>query len=243
MLNSWIATVFFMVVALLIRGRASLIPGKFQNAAEGLLEWLMPYFDRVTQSRQKTYQFLPVAGALFVFILFSNWLSLMPGTGSIGLWQMVDGHRELVPLFRPAMSDLNSTLALAIFVVFSSHLFGIRASGLWLHINKFIKIRGLVHSFRKGLMAVLVAFVDFGVGLLEIIGEFAKMLSLSLRLFGNVFAGEVLLTVIASLVLFGAPIPFMALELLVGLIQASIFAVLTVVYFTINTSAGHESHA
>lgn len=242
MFNGWIATLFFVGIACIVRGRTTLIPGRLQNACEALLEWLMPYFDLVTESRAKTYAFLPVVGALFVFILFSNWLSLLPGTGSITIIPAVGGHGEAVPLLRPAMSDLNATLALAVFAVIASHLFGIHTSGFFAHLNKYIKLGSFVKSFRQGIKAIFVSFIEIGVGLLETLGEGAKMLSLSLRLFGNVLAGEVLLTVISSLILFAAPIPFIGLELLVGLIQASIFAVLTTVYFTTNTSVEHEMH-
>ncbi len=243
-LNSAMALVFFTGLAFCVRGKASLVPGRLQNALEMLLEWLMPYFDRITKSREKTLSFLPLVGTLFLFILFSNWVSLLPGTGSIGIWETVHGEMEFIPLFRPAMSDLNSTLALAALVVVTSHLFGMYHIGFFAYLGKYIKIGGLIRAVPKGIVAVLVAFVDVGVGFIEIVGEFAKIMSLSLRLFGNVFAGEVLLTVIGSLLAIGAPIPFMGLEVLVGLIQASIFAVLTVVYFTMaTTSHDHAAHS
>lgn len=242
MINTWVAVVFFLILAAIFRGRASLVPGKLQNFIESVLEWLMGYFDQVTGSREKTQKFLPLVASLFMFILFSNWLGLLPGTGSITFTVVKNGVAEAVPLLRPAASDLNTTLALAIFAVVASHIFGIRASGFFKHLNKYFKIGDLWHSFRKGPIAVFTAVTEMGVGLIEIIGEFAKMLSLSLRLYGNVFAGEVLITVIAGLVAFLAPLPFMALEILVGLIQASIFSILTLVYLTIATSEPAAEH-
>jgi len=152
----------------------------------------------------------------------------------------VDGHVELVPLFRPANTDLNMTLAMAVFAVISSHIIGIMAIGFWKYGNKFIKVGDLVKAFRKPGIGILVAVIEFFVGLIEIFSEIAKMVSLSLRLFGNVFAGEVLLTVLAGLVAFLVPLPFMFLEILVGLIQAVVFSMLTLVYLTMATAPVHS---
>ena len=103
--------------------------------------------------------------------------------------------------------------------------------------NKFVQIGTFIKSLNKGPIAIITAVVEFVVGIIEIISEFAKVLSLSFRLFGNVFAGEVLLTVMSSLVAFLLPAPFMLLELLVGLIQAGVFSMLTLVYLTVMSAA------
>lgn len=245
LINGWIAVIFFLILGLAIRGRATLVPGKLQNFIEGTLEWLMRYFDQVTGSRAKTERFLPIVASLFLFILFSNWIGLIPGTGSIGKWEFLEGKMELVPFLRPIGSDLNTTLALAIFSVTISHFFGIITIGFFKHIGKFIQLGALWKSLRKGGISIFVAIIEIGVGFIEIIGEIAKIISLSLRLFGNIFAGEVLLTVMAGLIPFLIPAPFVLLEVLVGIIQASIFAILTLVYLTIATTsheAGAEGH-
>jgi len=202
-----------------------------QNACEYIVELLLPYFDQVTGDRKKTIKFLPVVGSIFFFVLLSNWLGLLPGTGSIKL-----AHSFLL---RPANSDLNLTLAMALVAVLSSHIYGFIAVGVFAHIGKFIQIKGIIKSLTKGPIAIFTAIVEFGVGILEIISEIAKVVSLSLRLFGNIFAGEVLITVIATLVAFAVPTPFMMLELLVGLIQASVFAMLTLVYLTVAVQEPH----
>jgi F-type H+-transporting ATPase subunit a len=242
-INSWIAVLFFVVIAFLLKNKVSLIPGKIQNAAEGVLEFILGYIDNVTKDRVRSLKFLPIVGGLFLFILFSNWVGLIPGTGSIGRHLLVHGEEELVPLFRPANTDLNMTLAMAVAAVVLSHVLGIIAIGFWKYSNKFLKFGDLFRSFRKGGISIMVAVIEFGVGLIEIFSEVAKMVSLSLRLFGNVFAGEVLLTVLASLIAFFVPLPFMFLELLVGLIQAVVFAMLTLVYLTMATTPVLEEHA
>lgn len=241
-INSTIAVVFFLIAGFFLRHKTSLVPSKLQNFAEGVLEFMLGYMDSVTHDRKKSMKFLPIIGGIFLFILFSNWIGLLPGTGSIGRWLMHEGHVTLVPVLRPANSDLNLTLAMSVFVVITSHFLGIAAIGFFKYANKFIKIGDLIHGFRKGGMNIMVAIIEFGVGILEVISEVAKMISLSLRLFGNIFAGEVLLTVMASLIAYFVPLPFMLLELLVGIIQASVFAMLTLVYLTMATTPihGHE---
>jgi F-type H+-transporting ATPase subunit a len=163
-------------------------------------------------------------------------MGLIPGTGSIGRFEIIHGERELVPFFRPANSDLNMTLAMAVFAVIASHILGIFTIGFFKYANKFIKLGDLWRSLRKGGIGIMVAGIEFAVGFIEIFSEIAKMVSLSLRLFGNIFAGEVLLTVLAGLVAFVVPLPFMFLELLVGLIQAVVFSMLTLVYLTVATT-------
>ena len=234
--NVWIAILIFLTLGLILKKRIKNKPGKLQNACEYILELLLPYFDQVTGDRKKTIKFLPVVGSIFFFILLSNWLGLLPGTGSIKL-----GHAFLL---RPANSDLNLTLSMALVAVLSSHIYGFMAVGVFTHIGKFIQIKGVIKSLTKGPIAIFTAFIEFFVGILEIISEMAKIVSLSLRLFGNIFAGEVLITVIAALVSLFVPTPFMMLELLVGLIQASVFAMLTLVYLTVAVQEPHgaEEH-
>ncbi len=242
-INSTIVLVLFLALGLILRRRAKEIPDKIQNFAEGLLEFCLKYVDQVTKDRRKSLKFLPLVGSLFFFILISNWIGVLPGIGSIGRWLSVHGQTELVPLFRPANTDLNMTLAMAVLGIAATHVFGIVAIGFWRYANKFVKLGDIWKSFRKGGVSIFVAFVEFGVGLIEIFSEIAKMVSLSLRLFGNVFAGEVLLAVMGSLAAFVVPLPFIALEILVGFIQAVVFAMLVLVFLTMSTmDVEHAKH-
>jgi len=241
MVNAWIAVVFFVGIALILRTKNARVPKGFQNIGEAVVEFMLAEVQKVTGDRKRALQFLPIVGTIFLFILFSNWLGLLPGTGSIGVWGIHGGHVMLIPILRPAASDLNLTLAIAAFAVLASHAFGFMKLGAVEHVSKFVNVRGLLKSFKKGPVAIAVAIIEFGVGLIEIISELAKVLSLSLRLFGNIFAGEVLLTVMLGLFSFFLPIPFMFLEVLVGVIQATVFAMLTLAYLTVATEAhGHE---
>jgi len=243
MINAWIGIVVFLIVGLIVRKRASLTPRGFLNFVDYVIEMLLVKAEEVVGDRERTRKFFPICASLFLFILVSNWMGLLPGVGSIGIWEIEHGERILIPLFRPATSDLNFTLAIAVFSVVAAHIFGMLGLGFVAYISKFINIRGIILAVKHGPMAVIVALVEFCVGLLEIISEFAKVLSLSLRLFGNIFAGEVLMTVIYMLVSFVVPLPFMFLELLVGIIQATVFAMLTLVFMKSMTDAhGSEEH-
>ena len=128
--------------------------------------------------------------------------------------------------------------------VIGANVFGAFSIGLWKTFNKYVnlKIIGQIgKKLRKDPTIIIVAPITFFVGLIEIVGEFAKIASLSFRLFGNVFAGEVLLMSMSAILAYGLPIPFMGLELFVGFIQAFIFSILTLVYFTI-AAQDHEEH-
>ncbi|MCC7356350.1 MAG: F0F1 ATP synthase subunit A [Candidatus Doudnabacteria bacterium] len=246
-INAGLTVIGFAVFAFLINlgvrkyYKAGKAPKGLLNFFEGTLEMLLGYFDQVTHSRAKSIKFLPLVGTLFFFIVVSNWIGLLPGIGSIGIHKFVHGQLELVPLFRPANTDLNMTLAMAVVAVVTSHVLGVAAIGFFKYANKFIKLGDIYHAVKSfNPVKILTAIVEFFVGLIEIFSEVAKVVSLSLRLFGNVFAGEVLLTVIGSLIAYFVPLPFIALEIIVGVVQATVFSMLTLVYLTIATTEIHE---
>ncbi len=249
LINAVLALVFFVVFALFIRSAikkyytTNKAPKGLLNFFEGILDFLLTQMDAVTKSRKLTLRFLPIVGTLFFFILISNWMGLLPGTGSIGIYQLHEGHVQLIPLFRPANTDLNMTIAMAVFAVAASHVLGIFAIGFYKYVNKFVMVDKLFNGIKSlNPIKFLTAFVEFFVGILETVSEFAKILSLSLRLFGNIFAGEVLLTVIAGLIAYLAPLPFMGLEILVGAVQAVVFSMLALVYLTMAAQEPHGEH-
>jgi F-type H+-transporting ATPase subunit a len=245
--NSFISSLLVVIIVLAfglsLRGRIKLIPKGFQNLLEIIIESLLNLFDTVTHSRQKTLLFAPLVLSLFFFILINNWLGLLPGVGTIGKIVSEHGEAVFVPFFRGGTADLNTTLALAIIGVFMSHVLGVLAVGWWHHFNKFINLKAFLEiagKIRKDPTIILVNPIKAFVGLIEIVGEAAKVASLSFRLFGNIFAGEVLLVSMSAIMAFVVPIPFMFLEIIVGLIQAFIFAILILSYLSINTTK--ESH-
>lgn len=242
LLNSWLVVLIIIVVSVLISRNVKKVPGKLQNGMEMIIEKFLELFDSLTGSREQSMKFFPLVFAFFIFILLNNWMGLLPVVGSVGQVVMEHGQKVFVPYFRGATADLNTTLALSIIGVAVSHVVGIVAIGFWRYFNKFINIEALIEipkKIRKEPSVLLVNPIKVFNGLIEIISEIAKVASLSFRLFGNIFAGEVLLAFMAGILAWGLPLPFMFLEVLVGLIQALIFAMLVLSYLVIMTSEDH----
>lgn len=247
LLNSWLVALIMIVIALAIRKKIRLVPRGIQNYLEIIFEKTIDLADSVTGSRQKSLKFVPIILPLFLFILFNNWLGILPGVGSVGFLKAEGAHTVFIPFLRSGMADLNSTLALAIIAVVLTHIFGAVMVGGKRHLNRFLnlslflQIPKLVFKEKK-FTAILVNPSKFFVGLIETVGEFSKVASLSFRLFGNVFAGEILLGIMASIFAYFLPIPFLFMEILVGFIQALIFAMLILVFLSVMTTPHAEEH-
>jgi F-type H+-transporting ATPase subunit a len=245
LLNSWMTVAILVIFFVLIGKKIKRIPKGIQNIFEIILEQALGLADSITGSRKISEKFLPISLALFLFILVNNWLGLLPGMGTIGFIEQEGAHKVFIPLFRGGTADINTTLALALFSVIASHIMGILTIGIWKHFNKFINLKVLAEipgKIRKDATVILVNPIQAFVGIVEFIGEIAKIASLSFRLFGNIFAGEVLLASMMALFAYILPLPFMFLEIIVGLIQALIFAMLTLVFMTIATQDHAEEH-
>lgn len=242
LINSWLVVFLIVIFALTFKKKIKTIPGKMQCAIEAIYEYLLELFDSVTGDQKKSLLFFPFIFSFFIFILLNNWMGLLPGIGSIGQVVSEHGEKVFIPYFRGATADLNTTLSLAIIAVVASHIFGVISIGLWKHFNKFINLKTLAEIPKKvknDPMVLMVNPINVFVGLIEIISEIAKVVSLSFRLFGNVFAGEVLLASMSAIFAFGLPLPFMFLEVLVGLVQAIVFSLLTLSYLTMMSHAEH----
>jgi F-type H+-transporting ATPase subunit a len=220
-LMSLLSLVVLGSLAALLKRKVALVPSKIQSVFEMILEQLLELMDTVLGSRDKSEKYLPLIATIFFFVVTSNWLGLLPGVGSL----MFDSPEGRVPLLRSAAADLNFTLALGILAVVGVNLFGILALGFRAHAGKFFNFKGPI---------------DFFVGILEFVSEFAKMVSFSFRLFGNVFAGEVLLTIVAFLAPYFIPLPFLFLEVFVGFIQGLVFAMLALVFVGVAIT-GHDA--
>ncbi|MFA5080114.1 MAG: F0F1 ATP synthase subunit A [Candidatus Paceibacterota bacterium] len=192
--------------------KKDIIPGKFQNFFEFLLETVFNFFNGMTGDRKKTEEIFPLAATLFFLILFSNLVEIIPGTG-------------VFPFLRSPSSDLHFTLALAIFAMAFIHIVAISKLGILTYLKKYIKFENPAMFF---------------VGILEALGEITRTFSLGMRLFGNLFAGEMLLMVICSIMPFFLPLPFLGLELFVAFIQAIVFSSLITVFYAVTTST--EEH-
>lgn len=226
MVATWLTMFVIIVISWLATRKMRLVPRGIQNFMEWVIESLLNLVQTVTQERKKAEKFLPLLATFFIFILVGNWMELVPGFGTIGIDTYVNGEHVFVPFLKSINTDLNTTLALAIISVFAIQIVGIAAIGFFKYAGKYINF----HSP-----------IDFFMGILEIISEIAKIVSFAFRLFGNIFAGEVLLVIIAYLLPYLAPLPFYALEIFVGFIQALVFTMLTAVFMTMATIS-HEEH-
>jgi F-type H+-transporting ATPase subunit a len=206
--------IILVILAIWVRKKIKEVPKpkSLQNIFEATIEYLLKFIDSITRSRKLTNEIFPLITTFFIFIVTANFLGLIPGF--LGAFLVRIG-RESLPLLRSPNSDLNSTLALAIVSVIAIQYFGIKTIGFKRYLKRFF-------NFTNPIKLVL--------GIFDIISDFTKILSLSLRLFGNILAGEVLLMVIAFLIPYFIPLPFMILELFVGFIQAFIFATLSLVF-------------
>jgi len=220
---AWIAMGIIIFLGAASTYKLNLIPGRLQNITEVIVEKSYDFVKNVMGTDRDTEKVYPIVVTFFIFILLSNWLGLIPGVGTIGMGG--EGEHGFLPFLRAPTSDLNTTLAYAIISVIITNIFGISAIGFFKYAGRFI-------SFKSP--------ITFFVGILESIAEVAKVISFSFRLFGNIFAGEVLLIVIAVLVPYIVPIPFLGLELFVGFIQALVFSMLTMVFIKVAiTETGH----
>ncbi len=221
--NTFMVTFFvssaIIVFSCLFQKRLKFIPRGFQNLIEYALESLLNLVDSVTRDKKQTQKFFPLVATIFIFVILSNWTEIIPGLGTIGLKETKHGEEIIVPFLRSPSADLNMTVALALISVAATHYMGIAAVGAAGYAKKF-----LVSPFSKPYV------IGTFVGILELIGEIAKIISFSFRLFGNIFAGEVLLIVMLMLVPYVVPVPFLMLEIFVGFIQALVFAMLTLVF-------------
>lgn len=202
----------------------ALVPRGLQNVLEIIFEALLDLIESVTQDKKQARQFFPFITTIFLFVIIVNWAGLLPGLGTVGLVHEGSGHATIIPFLRSTSADLNFTLALSLITVITVQFTGIAAMGIVKYGKKF-----LISPFHKPYG------IGTAVGILELVSEIGKIISFTFRLFGNVFAGEVLLTVMLHLVPYFLPLPFMFLEVFVGFIQAVVFAMLTLVFLKMAT--------
>ena len=224
-INTLLVDAGLVGTAYYIKTHIKKVPGIFQNT----LEMVMQSFYETTEvvSGKNAAKIFPFFMTFFLFILFANWSNLIPGIGTFGFVASGEhGKTEIIPFIRGATSDANTTFALAIFSLLATHILAIRAVGIGEYLSRYFSLNPIM----------------LFVGILEIVSEFTKVVSLSFRLFGNIFAGEVVMHTVSSLFAFLAPVPFLLLEIIVGLVQALVFAMLTMVFMSVLMTPHHQEH-
>lgn len=276
--------ILLIVVALLATSKMDMVPRGMQNLVEAVIEMFYNLFAGVNREWLARGATFPIVATIFFFVLFANWLGLIPGVGAFGVCRAHETHGEeqthaqviemrlaslgavdsgkplvlaaegeeegaaaeeehgsggmilgcepgesIVPMFRSPSADLNFTFGLALLAFLYIEYIGFQALGVGGYLGKFFNVK-------DGVMGFLV-------GLLELISEFARILAFAFRLFGNIFAGEVLLVVMSFLVPLVLPLPFYMFEVFVGFIQAFVFAILTMAFIAIAvTPHGGDHH-
>jgi len=209
LITSWVVIAILVAVAFLVRGRLKMIPGKFQTLMETMVGFVYDYVTETLESRDMARKFFPLLMTIFLFIFVGNMLHFIPGIGSLQY-----NHE---PLLRAPNTDLTVPLVLAIVSFFVIEVTGILAIGFWKYSSKFIQ-----NPFRNP--------IGFAVGLIELVGELVRVVSLSFRLFGNILAGEIIIAVAIFFAPYLLPVPLMMFEIFIGFLQAAIFALLTLFF-------------
>ncbi len=216
LLVSWVTVATLIILSFLSTRKVTLVPSGMQSLLEMIIDFV--YTTVSDLAGKKTKVFFPIVMTFFLFILFSNWIGLLPGFATIKF----NGE----PLLRSMNSDLNMTLALALTSAALTHIFALYYLGIIEYLKKWFTLNPIF----------------LFVGMLELVGEFTKIISLSFRLFGNIFAGEVVLSTISSIFAFVIPLPFYFLEIIVGFVQAAVFMMLTLVFMVLLSEKHAEQH-
>ena len=262
LLCTWISIIVLVLLFYFGTRRRDMIPSGMQNFMEWGIESLLGLVEGVT-GKEKAKKFFPLVATFFLFIAVSNLLDIFPGVDTVGaingpgiqalhpscqpfLGFLPQCHpvgpflfgaisNQVIPWIRPATTDLNLTFSMALVSVVVTQVFGFYTLGWKVHLSKYFNFRALFKFNFTG-------FIEFFVGILELVTELVRLLSFSFRLFGNIFAGSAVLAVFAFVLPLFADIAFIPLEIFVAFVQALIFSLLTLVFLEIATSS-HEQHA
>jgi F-type H+-transporting ATPase subunit a len=246
--GTWLAIILLFIFLWWGRPKSALIPSGGQNAVEWIVEFLQGLVESVS-GKEKGKKFFPLVATFFFFILMANMIDVLPGVETIG-WVKEgannpvmlgpiallfgDNSNLLEPWLRPGTTDLNLNVSMAIVSVLVTQIFGFQILGAKEQLSKYFNFRAVIQKGPMGL-------VDVFVGLLEIVSELGRIISFSFRLFGNIFAGSVLLAVFAFLLPVLATTIFLPFEIFVGAVQAFVFSFLTLLFMEVG-STSHESH-
>jgi F-type H+-transporting ATPase subunit a len=223
LIMAWLVMAILIVSAYLFGKSLRLVPGKLQAGIEWAFEGAIAYMTDVLGSEKLARRFFPLIASIFIFVALINEIEFFPGVGSIGLFHA----SEFFPVLRAPTTDLNFTLALAMISFFTIEITGIAALGFFKYAGKYVNVKSPV---------------GFAVGLIELISNLGRLISFSFRLFGNIFAGEVMVLVAGYFLPYVLPAPLMGFEMFIGLIQALVFAMLTLFFIKLAIMDPHEAH-
>ncbi len=225
--NSTLLSILILLLLIIfcyfIVRRYKLRPHPSQTAIEILYGAMLDFIAQITGSQKYAENLFPIIATIFVYLGISNLISLVPGLTAIEF----NGF----PIFRGPTTDFNTTFGLALAAVVALQVVSIIDFGPLGYLGKFFKFKEVYLGFRQNIGTGFLAIIDFCIGLLDILGEIAKLVSLSLRLFGNMYAGEILAIIILGAFAYVVPIIWTAMGLLSGIIQALVFGSLVTAYY------------
>ncbi len=224
LLMSWIVMVILISLAWIVGRNPRLIPGRVQILLEEVITFIQNFVSETLENETVAKKYLPLLITLFLFIATANLLEFTPGIGSLGFFE---ANGEFVPLLRSMNTDLNVTLALTMIVFITIEFAGVMALGFFKYIGKFLNFSSPM---------------NFVVGLIEFISELSRLVSFSFRLFGNIFAGEILIAVATFFLPYVLPVPLMGFEMFIGFVQAAVFSLLTLFFIKLAITDPHEAH-
>lgn len=223
LIMAWVVMALLIGFAFFFGKSLKLVPGKLQAGIEWLFEGALDYMAEVLESEELARRFFPLVASMFLFIAFINEIEFFPGVGSLGLWHA----SEFLPILRAPTTDLNFTLALALIAFFTIEITGIATLGFFRYAGKYVTVKSPI---------------GFVVGLIELVSNLGRLISFSFRLFGNIFAGEVMVLVAGYFLPYFLPAPLMGFEMFIGLVQALVFAMLTLFFIKLAITEPHEVH-
>ncbi len=223
LIMAWVIMTLLILGAYFFGKSLTLVPGKLQAGIEWAFEGAIAYMTEVLESEKLARRFFPLVATIFIFVAFINELEFFPGVGSIGF----SHASEFLPILRAPTTDLNFTLALALISFFVIEITGIAMLGFFKYAKKYVNVKSPI---------------GFVVGLIELVSNLGRLISFSFRLFGNIFAGEVMILVASYFLPYLLPAPLMGFEMFIGLVQALVFAMLTLFFIKLAIAEPEGAH-
>ncbi len=223
LLMTWLMMAIVIGLAFVFGRSLTLVPGRLQAGVEWAFTGALDYIAEVLGSEDLARRFFPLIATIFIFIAAINEVEFFPGVGSIGFVHAA----EFLPVLRTPTTDLNFTLALALISFFVIEATGVATLGFFRHMSRYVTLKSPLGFF---------------VGLLEILSNLGRIITFSFRLFGNIFAGEIMVLVAGYFLPYFLPAPLMGFEMFIGLVQAVVFAILTLFFIKLAVVDPHEAH-
>ena len=222
--------ILFLALAFFLFGRYyvkkfNVTPGRLQSSVELIYESIVGLVAQITNNRDHAEKIFPIIASILVYFAVANVIAIIPG--------LTDITYGGVPILRTPTSDFNTALGVSLASVVALNIVSFRSYGFLGYLGTFFNVKGVIQGFKKSVMDGFIGLVDLFVGLLNIVGELAKVVSLSFRLFGNVYAGQVLAIIIMGALAWGLPVVWTVMSSFTGILQGMVFASLVAVYYTL----------